>query len=173
MHVRSAVYGGPPCVPRVSRWCCARGIRRARRLRICPWRPSCRLARISCPAVHQDLGLAATMLSRAELRTIQAVLSCATKSCSSVMKAMEHFHTLYPTTGAEGAAKNLLRRVANCLSGCADAGEFQTEDPKSKPGVSRWQAFLEEKLGVSSVVGAGLGGRGLRCRTSQASASRM
>ena len=41
-HVRSAVHGGSPCVPRDRRSCCARRIRRARRLRMCPWRPSCR-----------------------------------------------------------------------------------------------------------------------------------
>ena len=74
--------------------------------------------------MRQDLGLAATMLSRAELLTIQAVLSCGTKNDSSVTKAMEHFQTLYPTTGAEGAAKSILRRVGDCVSGCAEAGEF-------------------------------------------------
>ena len=115
--------------------------------------------------MRQDLGLAATMLSRAEPRTIQAVLSCARKNCSSVTKAMEHFQTLYPTAGAEGAAKSILRRVADCVSGCAEAGEFETED--------RWQAFLDEKLGVSSALEASLEGRGWRCRTSQASTSRM
>ena len=84
--------------------------------------------------MRQDLGLAATMLSRAEPRTIQAVLSCGTKNCSSVTKAMGHFQSLYPTAGAEGASKSILPRVGNCVSGCAEAGEFEAEDPKPKPG---------------------------------------
>ena len=84
--------------------------------------------------MRQDLGLAATMLSRAEPRTIQAVLSCGTKNCSSVTKAVEHFQTLYPTAGAEGAANSILRRVGDCVSGCGEAGEFEAEDPKPKPG---------------------------------------
>ena len=62
------------------------------------------------------------------------MLSCGTKNCSLVTKAMEHFQTLYPTAGAEGAAKSILRRVADGVSGCAEAGELETEDPKSKPG---------------------------------------
>ena len=40
---------------------------------------------------------------------------------------------LYPTAGAEGAAKSILRRVANCVSGCVAAEGFKMEDPKSKP----------------------------------------
>ena len=123
--------------------------------------------------MRQDLGLGATMLSRAELWTIQAVPSCGTKNCSTVTKATEHFQTLYPTAGAQGAAKSILVLVADCVSGCAEAGEFETEDPKSEPGGTRWKAFLDEKLGVSSVLEASLGGCGRRCRTSQASTSRM
>ena len=84
--------------------------------------------------MRQDLGLAATMLSRAEPQTIQAVLSCGRKNCNSVTKAMEHFQTLYPTAGAEGAAKSILRRVGDCVSFCAEAREFEAEDPKPKPG---------------------------------------
>ena len=83
--------------------------------------------------MRQDLGLA-TILSRAEPRTIQAVLSCGTKNCNWATKAMEHIQTLYPTAKAEGAAKSILRRVADGVSGCAEAGEFKTEDPKWKPG---------------------------------------
>ena len=70
----------------------------------------------------------------AEPRTIQAVLPCGTKNCSSVTKAMEHFQTLYATAGAERAAKSILCRVGDCVSVCAEAGEFEAEDPKSKPG---------------------------------------
>ena len=40
-YVQSAVHGGSPCVPRDRCSCCARQIRCARRLRMCPWRPSC------------------------------------------------------------------------------------------------------------------------------------
>ena len=74
------------------------------------------------------------MLSRAKPLTIQAVLLCGTKNYSSVTKAMEHFQTLYPTARAEGAAKSILRRVADCVGGCGEAGEFETKDSKSKPG---------------------------------------
>ena len=172
-YVRTPVHGDSPCVPRVSRSCCARRIRGARRLRICPWRPSCRLARISCPAARPDLGLAAAMLSRADPRTIHAMLSCGTKNCSSVTMAMEHFQALYPTAGSEGAAKSILRRVADCVSGCAEAGKFETENPKSKPGGIPLARLSEREARVSSVLGTGLRGRGRRCRTSQASTSRM
>ena len=133
-YVRSAVHASSPRVPKVSRSCSARRFRRPRRLRICPWAPSCRLARILSPAVRQDVGLAATMLSRAEPRAIQAVLSCGTKYFSSVTKAMEHFKMTYSAAGAEGAAESILCRVGDCVSGCAEAVEFETEDPKSKPG---------------------------------------
>ena len=172
-NVQFAVHGGFPCVPGDRRSCSARPIRCARRLRMCTWRHACRSARVSCPAVRQDLGLAATMLSRAEPRTIQAVLSCGTKNCSSVTKAVEHFQTLYPTAGAEGAAKSILRRVGDCVSGCGEAGEFEAETQSPNPGVSRWQAFLDERLAESSALEAGLESRGRRCRTSQASTSRM
>ena len=84
--------------------------------------------------MRQDLGLAATMLSRVEPRTIKAVLSYGTRNCSSVTKAMEHFHTLYPTAGAEGATNSILCHVADCVSGCAEAGKFEMENPMSKPG---------------------------------------
>ena len=76
------------------------------------------------------------MLSRADPRTIQAMLSFGTKNCSWVTMAMEHFKAPYRTAGSEGAAKSILRRVADCVDGCAEAGEFKTEDPKFKPGVT-------------------------------------
>ena len=84
--------------------------------------------------MRPDLGLAATMLSRADPRTIQAVLSCGRRNCSSVTKAMEHFQTLYQTAGAEGAAKSILCRVGHCVSICAETWEFEAEDSKPKPG---------------------------------------
>ena len=87
-YVRRVVHGGSCCVPRVSRSCYARRIRCACRLRMCPWRPSCRSARVSCPIVREDLGLAPTMLGRAEPRRIQAVPSPGTKKCSSVPNGM-------------------------------------------------------------------------------------
>ena len=77
--------------------------------------------RVFRPALRQDVGVAATMPSRGEPQTIQAVLSCGTKNCSSVTKAMEHSQWLYPTSRAEGAAKSILRRVADCASGCVEA----------------------------------------------------
>ena len=47
---------------------------------------------------------------------------------------MEHFETLYPTAGAQSAAKSILRCVTDCVRGCMEAGQFETDDPKSKPG---------------------------------------
>ena len=41
-YVQTAVHGGSPCVPGDRRSCCARPIRCARRLRMCPWRHACR-----------------------------------------------------------------------------------------------------------------------------------
>ena len=41
-YIQSAVHGGSPFVLRDRRSCCARRIRRARQLRMCPWRLSCR-----------------------------------------------------------------------------------------------------------------------------------
>ena len=83
----------------------------------------------------QDVGLAATMLSRAEPRTIQAVLSYGTKNCTSVTKAMERFETLYPTAGAEGAAKSILRRVADLPMVARRPGNSRRRTPKSNPRV--------------------------------------
>ena len=117
--------------------------------------------------MRQDLGLAATMVSRAEPRTSQAVLSCGTKNGSSVMKAMEHFQTLYPTAGAEGAARSILRCVADCVSGCAEAGEFETEDLKSKPaGIPLASLSGREARGV---LGTGGRPRGPRSEMSHVS----
>ena len=166
--VRSAVHGGSLCVPRVSRSCSTRGTRCAHRLRICPWRPSCPSERIWSPTGCQDLGLAATLLNRAKPQTIQAVLSCGTKNCSSFTKAMERFHPLYPTGGAEGATKSILCRVADCVSGCAEAKEFKTEDPKSKPGgILLVSLSGREALGV---LGIGRRPRGPRSEMSDVSA---
>ena len=92
------------------------------------------------------------------------MLSCGTKNCSSVKKAMEHFQTLYPTAGSEGAAKSILRCFADCVSGCTEAGEFATEDPKSKPGgILLASLFGREARGV---LGTGGRPRGPRSETS-------
>ena len=94
------------------------------------------------------------MLSCAEPRTIQAVLSCGTKNSSSVARAMEHFETLYPTAGAEGRAKSILRRVGDCVSGHAEAGEFEAEDPKLKPwGIPLVSLSTGEDWGVLGARG--------------------
>ena len=69
-------------------------------------------------------GFAATMVSRRELRTIQVVVYCGMKNCNSVMKAIQYFQTLYLTVGAEGTAKIIIRRVADCSRGCGAAGEL-------------------------------------------------
>ena len=101
--------------------------------------------------------------------TIQAVLSCGTKNCSSVTKAMEHFQTLYPTAGAEGAAKSILRRVGGCVSVCAEAGEFEAEDPKPKPwGIPLASLSAREARGV-----LGTGGRPRGPRSEMTDVSRF
>ena len=117
--------------------------------------------------MRQDLALAATMLSRAEPRTIQAVLSCGTKNCSSVTKTMESFQTLHPTAGAEGAAKRILRRVGDCVSGCAEAGEIEAEDPKPKPGGIPLASLSERE--ARGVLGTGGRPRGSRSEMSDVS----
>ena len=52
-------------------------------------------------------------------------------------------------------------------------GNSRRRTQSGNPGVSRWQAFVHEKLGESSALEAGLEGCGRRCRTYQASTSRM
>ena len=52
-------------------------------------------------------------------------------------------------------------------------GNSRRRTQSRNPGVTRWHAFLDERLGESSALEAGLQGRGRRCRTSQASTSRM
>ena len=126
--------------------------------------------------MRQDSGLAATMLSRAEPRTIQAVLSCGTKNCSSVTKAVEHFQRLYPT--AQPPGQRAPQRVFSVLLAIAlvvarNPRNLRRRTQSQNPVVSCWQAFLDERLGESSALEAGLEGRGRRCRTSQASTSRM
>ena len=123
--------------------------------------------------MRKDLGLAATMLSRALPRTIQAVLSCGTNNCTWVTKAMEHFHTLYPSAAAEDTGKSILCCVGDCLNGCAEAMDFETEDPKSKPGGIPLASLSGREAGAVPGTGAVLGGRGRRFWTSQASTSRM
>ena len=110
------------------------------------------------------------MLSRAEPRTIQAVLSCGTKNCGSVTKAMEHFQPVHPTAGAE-VAQDYLRRLGDCFSGCAAAGEFETQDPKSKPeGIPLASLSGCEARGVLDI---GSGRRGQRSEMSDVLAFRM
>ena len=121
---------------------------------------------VPCSASRSRLAI--TMLSRAELRTIQPVLSCGTKSCSLVMKAMGHFQTLYPTAGAQGAANGILRRVGDFVSGCAAAGELEFEDPNSKPeGIPLASLSARE---ARSVLGIGSRPRGPRSVMSDFSA---
>ena len=92
------------------------------------------------------------------------MLSCGTKNCSSVTKAMEHFQTLYPTAGAEGAAMSILRRVGDCVSGCAEAGEFEAEEPKSNPGGMPLASL--SRRDAPGVLGTGGRPRGLRSEMS-------
>ena len=69
--------------------------------------------------------------------------------------------------GAEGAAKSILRRVADCVSGCAEAGEFKTEDPKSKPGGIPLASLSGGE--ASGVLGTGSRPRGPRSEMSDVS----
>ena len=56
---------------------------------------------------------------------------------------------LYPTAGAEGAAKSILLRVGYCVSGFAAAGDFETEDLNSKPqGIPLANPSVQEAPGV-------------------------
>ena len=72
--------------------------------------------------------------------------------------------TLYPTAGAEGAAKSILRRVGDCVSGCAEAGEFGAEDPKSNPGGMPLASLSQRE--APGVLGTGGRPRGLRSEMS-------
>ena len=83
---------------------------------------------------------------------------------------MEHFRTVYPTAGAEGVAKSILRRVGDCVSGCAEAGEFEAEDPKSKPGGIPLASFWTL---VSGVLRTGGRPRGPRSEMSDVSSFRV
>ena len=62
---------------------------------------------------------------------------------------VEHVEKLYPTAGAEGAAKSILLRVGDCFSGFAAARNFETEDLNSKPqGIPLASLSEQEALGV-------------------------
>ena len=80
--------------------------------------------------------MAVTLSSNAAPRTIQAVLGCETKNCSSASQAHEYFKQQVPTSAPAKAAASMLRAMARCTIGCAmavpytegqDVGNVKTE----------------------------------------------
>ena len=157
------VLGGSHCVPRVSRSCSSRRICFACRLCMCPWEPSCRSARIWCPIVHQDLGLAAMMLSRAEPHMIQAVLWCETNS----RRQWSISRCCTQPLGQRAQPRVFFVELAIAPVGARRPGSSRRRTPSRKQRVSRCQAFVDGKPGVYLVPGAGVGGRGWTFPTSQ------
>ena len=80
--------------------------------------------------------MAITLSSNAAPRTIQAVLGCGTKNCSTASQAHEYFKQQFPTSAPAKAAPSMLRPMARCTIGCAmakpytegqDVGNVKTE----------------------------------------------
>ena len=68
--------------------------------------------------------MAITLSSNAAPRTIQAVLGCGTKNCSSGSQAHEYFKQQFPTSQPARAAASLLRAMARCTMGCDMAAPY-------------------------------------------------
>ena len=68
--------------------------------------------------------MAITSSSNAAPRTIQAVLGCGKKNCSSASQAHEHFKQQVPTSQPARAAASLLRAMARCTMGCDMAAPY-------------------------------------------------
>ena len=99
--------------------------------------------------------MAVTRSSTAAPRTIQAVLGCGTKNCSSASQAHEYFKPQFPTSQPAKAAASLLRALSRCTMGCdmaapytkgQDVGSVKTEGVSSG-ALSAWAA--REALGTS------------------------
>ena len=71
-----------------------------------------------------DLAIAVTLTSTAAPRTIQAVLGCGTKNCSSASRAHEYFKQQLPTGAPAKASASLLRALARCTIGCDMAAPY-------------------------------------------------
>ena len=68
--------------------------------------------------------MAVTLSSTAAPRTIQAVLGCGTKNCSSASQAHEYLKQQFPTSQPARAAALLLRAVSRCTMGCDMAAPY-------------------------------------------------
>ena len=121
VRVIRAVSRHVPGRPDVRRACSARF---ACCLQPCPWRLSNapRVARVQQLTPFfvegQDLAMAVALTSTAAPRTIQAVVRCGTKNCSSASQTHEDFKQQFPTTQPAKAAAWLLRAMARCTMGC-------------------------------------------------------
>ena len=70
--------------------------------------------------------MAVTLSLNVAPRTIQAVLGCRTKNCSSASQAHECFKQQFPTSALAKATASMLRAMAQCTIGC-DMAEPYTE----------------------------------------------
>ena len=68
--------------------------------------------------------MAITLSSNAAPRTIEAVLGCGTKNCSSASQAHKYFKQQFPTSQPARAAASLLRAMARCTMGCDMAAPY-------------------------------------------------
>ena len=68
--------------------------------------------------------MAVTLTSTAAPRTIQAVLGCGTKNCSSASQAHEYFKQQFPTSQPAKAATSFWRAMARCTMGCDMAAPY-------------------------------------------------
>ena len=97
--------------------------------------------------------MAATLSSNAAPRTIQAVLGCGTKNCSSASQAHEYFRQQFPTSAPAKAATWMLRAMARCTIGCDMAAPYSQDVGNVKTeGVSLGAlsaAAAREALGTS------------------------
>ena len=121
LHVIRAFSRHVPGRPDVRRACFARFVCC---LPPCPWRLGNvpRVARVLQLTLffveRQDLAMAVTLTSTAAPHTIQAVLGCGTKNCSSASQAHEYFKQQFPTSQPAKAAASLLRAPTRCTIGC-------------------------------------------------------
>ena len=85
-----------------------------------------------CIIDRQDLGLSVVYLCKAAPRCIQTVLECGVKNALSSTKAAMYLNERYPTAGADGAARCIVRGMGSCTKGCADAPRFDDKPQKEK-----------------------------------------
>ena len=99
--------------------------------------------------------MAVTLTWNAAPRTIQAVLGCGTKNCSSASQAHEYFKQQFPTSAPAKAAASMFRVMVRCTIGCdmaapytegQDVGSVKTEGVSLGPLSA---AAAREALGTS------------------------